>query len=448
MKSKHFSLNLSHKIKPYKKNIKVDSDKSLSIRSFLIGSISQDVSVVKNVLESDDVFSTIFALKKLGVKILKVKPGCYQIFGKGLGSLFAKRNLKLNFGNSGTLARLLIGILSTTPDIEVNIQGDQSLNKRSMKKLILLMSEFGAEFLPRNKFNFPLKIISTEMPVGINYKSGISAQLKSAVMLAGLNAYGVTEIIEERNSRNHTENILKKSPQAIKIKKGKKNFIQIFGKKYLYPINIKIPGDPSSAAFFTALTLLNKNSTLKIKNVGLNPTRTGFYDLLKKNGANIKFNNKKRLNNEIVGDIIIKSGNLKSIKASKNYYEKTTDEFPILFCIAALTNGTSVFKGIGDLANKESNRIKEMQKILGQIGVKSIATKNDLKIYGKKFINNKNKIIKVPNLGDHRICMSAVILALLTGIKTKIHNFETVYTSSPSFLKIMKQLGAKFEIQK
>ena len=448
MKSKHFSLNLSHKIKPYKKNIKVDSDKSLSIRSFLISSISQDVSVVKNVLESDDVFSTIFALKKLGVKILKVKPGCYQIFGKGLGSLFAKRNLKLNFGNSGTLARLLIGILSTTPDIEVNIQGDQSLNKRSMKKLILLMSEFGAEFLPRNKFNFPLKIISTEMPVGINYKSGISAQLKSAVILAGLNAYGVTEIIEERNSRNHTENILKKSPQAIKIKKGKKNFIQIFGKKYLYPMNIKIPGDPSSAAFFTALTLLNKNSTLKIKNVGLNPTRTGFYDLLNKNGANIKFNNKKNLNNEIVGDIIIKSGNLKSIKASKNYYEKTTDEFPILFCIAALTNGTSVFKGIGDLANKESNRIKEMQKILGQIGVKSIATKNDLKIYGKKFINNKNKIIKVPNLGDHRICMSAVILALLTGIKTKIHNFETVYTSSPSFLKIMKQLGAKFEIQK
>ena len=448
MISKHFSLNLSHKIKPYKKNIKVDSDKSLSIRSFLISSISQDISVVKNVLESDDVFSTIFALKKLGVKILKIKPGCYQIFGKGLGSLFAKRNLKLNFGNSGTLARLLIGILSTTPDIEVSIQGDRSLNKRSMKNLILLMSEFGAEFLPKNKFNFPLKIISTEMPVGINYKAGISAQLKSAVMLAGLNAYGVTEIIEERNSRNHTENILKKSPQAIKIKKGKKNFIQIFGKRYLYPMNIKIPGDPSSAAFFTALTLLNKNSSLKIKNVGLNPTRTGFYDLLKKNGANIKFNNKKRLNNEIVGDIIIKSGNLKSIKASKNYYEKTTDEFPILFCIAALTNGTSVFKGIGDLANKESNRIKEMQKILGQIGVKSIATKNDLKIYGKKFINNKNKIIKVPNLGDHRICMSAVVLALLTGIKTKINNFETVYTSSPSFLKIIKQLGAKFEIQK
>ncbi len=445
MISKHFSLNLSHKIKPYKKNIKVDSDKSLSIRSFLISSISQDISVVKNVLESEDVFSTIFSLKKLGVKIVKIKPGCYQIFGKGLGSLFAKKNLKLNFGNSGTLARLLIGILSTTPDIEVNIQGDHSLNKRSMKKLILLMSEFGAEFLPKNKFNFPLKLISTEIPVGINYRAGISAQLKSAVMLAGLNAYGVTEIIEEKNSRNHTENILKKDPRVIKIKKGKKNLIQIFGKRSLSSMNIKIPGDPSSAAFFTALTLLNKNSSLKIKNVGLNPTRTGFYELLKKNGANINFNNKKNQNNETIGDISIKSGKLKSIKASKDYYEKTTDEFPILFCIAALTKGTSIFRGIGDLANKESNRIKEMQKILSQIGVKSVATKSDLKIYGKEFISSKNKMIKVPNLGDHRICMSAVILALLTGIKTKISNFETVYTSSPSFLKIIKSLGVKFE---
>ena len=264
-------------------------------------------------------------------------------------------------------------------------------------------------------------------------------------MLAGLNAYGVTEIIEEKNSRNHTENILKKDPRVIKIKKGKKNLIQIFGKRSLSSINIKIPGDPSSAAFFTALTLLNKNSSLKIKNVGLNPTRTGFYELLKKNGANINFNNKKKQNNETIGDISIKSGKLKSIKASKDYYEKTTDEFPILFCIAALTKGTSIFRDIGDLANKESNRIKEMQKILSQIGVKSVATKSDLKIYGKEFISSKNKMIKVPNLGDHRICMSAVILALLTGIKTKISNFETVYTSSPSFLKIIKSLGVKFE---
>ena len=449
MPNKSFSLNINHKIKPFVKSIKVDSDKSQSIRSFLIGSISQNISITRNVLESEDVFSTIDCLKKLGVQIKKVKPQKYRIHGKGLGSLFAKKNLELNFGNSGTLARLLIGILSTTPGIEVKVKGDSSLNKRSMQKLILLMSEFGAEFLPKNKFKFPLKLISTEMPIGINYQAGVSAQLKSAVILAGLNSYGITKIVEKNKSRDHTENLLQKNSQAIKIKKGKEKIISIFGKKNLEPINVVIPGDPSSAAFYTALTLLNQKSILKMKNVGLNPTRIGFYELLKKHGANIKFKNKKKQNNEIIGDIIVKSSKLKKpIIASKNFYEKTTDEFPILFCIAALTKGVSIFKGIEDLANKESNRIKEMQKVLKQIGIKSIFSKNKLKIFGSDLIKIRNKKVKIPNLGDHRICMSSTILSLITGIKTKINNFETVKTSSPNFLRTIKSLGAKFEVAK
>ena len=448
MSLKSFTLNIDSSLKPFKKKILVDSDKSLSIRSFLIGSISQNISKVINVLESEDVLSTVSCLKKLGVKIEKKRPKSYLIYGKGLGSLLAKKNLELNFGNSGTLARLLVGILSTTPDIEVKIKGDHSLNKRSMKKLIELMSQFGAEFIPKNKFSFPLKLISTEMPVGINYKAGVSAQLKSSVILAGLNSYGNTEIIEEDNSRDHTEKMLLKNSNVIKIIKGKKKLIQIFGKKYLNPININIPGDPSSAAFFTALTILNKDSYLIIKNVGLNPTRIGFYELLKKHRAKIKFTNIKKENNEIVGDIHIKSCKIKPIKAPREYYVKATDEYPILFIIAALTKGTSVFKGIKDLANKESNRIKEMQKILRQIGVKSAASNNELKIFGKIFNKKIKKTIIVPNLGDHRICMSACILSLITGIKAKINNFETVYTSSPSFLKTMKLLGVKFEIQK
>ena len=448
MLSKSFTLNINSSIKPFKKIIKVDSDKSLSIRSFLIGAISQDISKAYNILESEDVYSTIDCLRKLGVKIKKVKPKAYLIHGKGLGSLIARKNLHLNFGNSGTLARLLIGILSTTPNIEIKIEGDHSLNKRNMKKLIVIMSEFGAEFLPKNKFNFPLKLISTEMPIGINYKAGVSAQLKSAVILAGLNSFGSTKIIEDEKSRDHTENMLIKNFKTIKIKRGKKKIIEIFGKKYLNSININVPGDPSSAAFFTALTLLNKNSSLKIKNVGLNSTRVGFFQLLKKHGANIKFKNIRKDNNEIYGDIYVTSGKIKPLKASSKYYTKATDEYPILFIIAALTQGTSIFKGIGDLANKESNRIKEMQKILKQIGVKSLSSSNEIKIYGKKFLNLKNKILNVPNLGDHRICMSALILSLITGVRTKINNFETVYTSSPSFLKIIKSLGGKFEVKK
>ena len=267
------------------------------------------------------------------------------------------------------------------------------------------------------------------------------------MILAGLNSFGNTNIIETEKSRDHTENMLLNNKESIKIKRGKKKYIKIFGKKFLDPLKIEVPGDPSSSAFFSALTILNKRSSIIIKDVGLNTTRIGFYKLLKKHGANIKFKNLKNKNNELRGDILVTSCKLKSLKASKEYYVNSTDEYPILFVIAALTKGLSVFKGIQDLANKESNRIKEMQKILKQVGVKSTATKNQLKIFGKGMINARNKRIIVPNLGDHRICMSSFVLGLLTGAKVKIKNFETVFTSSPSFLKIMKQLGAKFEIQ-
>tara|TARA_Y100000591_G_scaffold226152_1_gene197217 strand:- start:732 stop:2075 length:1344 start_codon:yes stop_codon:yes gene_type:complete len=445
MPTKSFDLNINTKIPSFNKTIEVDSDKSMSIRSFLIGSISQNISSTKNVLESEDVFSTINCLKKLGVKIVKKEKKSYLVYGKGLGSLFAKKNTYLNFGNSGTLARLLIGILSTTPNIEINLSGDNSLNKRNMKKLIDLMTKFGAFFLPRNKNNFPLKIISSEIPLGFNYKAGVSAQLKSAVILAGLNAYGITKIIERDKSRDHTEKMLAKNPKVFNLKKGKKNIIYVHGKKSLSPINISVPGDPSSAAFFTALTLLNYKSKLIIKNVGLNKTRIGFYNLLKKTGTKILFKNLKKKNNEVRGDIIVKSSNLSPISAPKKYYVNSTDEYPILFVIAALIKGISVFRGIEDLSNKESNRIKEMQKILRQIGVKSIFKKNEMKIFGKGKIDASKKKIVVKNLGDHRICMSSFVLGVLTGAKTNIKNFETVYTSSPSFLKIMKSLGAKYE---
>jgi 3-phosphoshikimate 1-carboxyvinyltransferase len=450
MLNKSFSLYVSNPIKSYNKTIHVDSDKSISIRSFLVGAISHNVSEIKNVLESDDILSCVSCLRKLGVKIDKVKTGHYLVYGKGLGSLYAKKDTVLDCGNSGTTARLLIGLLSTTPDIQVKIKGDQSLNKRNMTKLINLMSEFGATFLPQNKTQFPLSLISSEIPIGIEYKAGVSAQLKSAVILAGLNANGVTNVVEEKYSRNHTENMLLQSSNVLKIKKNnkKQNHIKIFGKSYLDPLKINIGGDPSSAAFFTALTLLTPNAYLKIKHVGLNPRRIGFYKLLKKHGAKIRFKNIKKNNHEEVGDIEVQTSVLKPISASSNYYVSATDEYPILFVIAALTKGISVFKGIEDLANKESNRIEEMKKILNQIGVKCKSTKEEMKIFGSTNIKKTDAIIKVPNLGDHRICMSSVILSLATGIKTEVKNFETVRTSSPSFLQIIKLLGGNYEIKK
>ena len=448
MPNKSFSVRIKHKIKPFSKTIKVDSDKSLSIRSFLLGSICQNISTVNNVLESGDVKSAFKTCQKLGVVIKKIRPKSYKICGKGLGSLYIKKNAELNFGNSGTLARLLLGILSTTPNININIRGDHSLNKRSMEKLINLLSKFGATFLPKNKYTFPLKMISSEMPVGIKYKAGVSAQLKSAVLLAGLNSYGNTIIEEQIISRDHTENLLMKNIQSIKITKNKKKIIKVKGKSYLNPLNLNIGGDPSSAAFFAALTLLNKNSTLKIKNVGLNPTRTGFYEILKKQKVKINFKNIIKDNNEIRGDILIKSSKLKPMNVPASLYPRTTDEYLILFVLASLTNGVSTFRGISELKGKESSRAHEMKKILNQIGVKCKLNQNEMKIYGKGMIDASDKKIIVGNLGDHRVAMCAFILAILTNAKTIINNFETVFTSSPSFLKIMKLLGAKFEIQK
>ena len=253
MLNRSFSLHVSKSIKPYRKIIQVDPDKSISIRSFLIGAISQNISEIKNVLESEDIFSCISCLRKLGVKINKLKAKHYLVYGKGLGSLYAKKNTVLNCGNSGTTARLLIGLLSTNPDIHIKITGDHSLNKRNMSKLIKLMSEFGTTFIPRNKINFPLTLVSSEVPIGIDYKAGVSAQLKSSVILAGLNSNGFTNIIEEEKSRNHTENMLLQNLNVLKITKNNKdqNNIKVFGKNYLNPLNINVGGDPSSAAFFT-----------------------------------------------------------------------------------------------------------------------------------------------------------------------------------------------------
>ena len=443
----HYSILIGEKIKKFNKTINVDSDKSISIRSFLISSISNDISKISNALDSEDVNSCIICLKKLGVKIKKTYNKDYLVYGKGLGSLSASRNTVLDCGNSGTLARLLIGILSTTPNIRVKIKGDKSLNKRDMSKLIQSMSEFGAEFIPKNKKHFPLNLISSEIPVAIDYIAGNSAQIKSAVILAGLNSFGNTKIIEKQKTRDHTENILLNNSKSIEIKK-KLNLIKVLGKKSLNKTNMKVPSDPSSAAFFAAMCLLNKKSAIKIKKVCINPRRMGFYNLLKMHGAKIRTQNVKKENNELIGDILVKSSKIKPIKSSSVYYLSATDEYPIMFVIAALTKGISKFQGIKELANKESNRIIEMEKILKKVGVKCKSKEDSITIFGNNKIDKKNNIIKIDCKNDHRIAMSCAILALVAGIKFLIKGFETVNTSSPSFLKIIKTLGGKFEVKK
>ena len=442
------SVFISKKIKKFNKKVKIPGDKSCSIRAILFASQCIGVSKIKNLLESEDVLHCVNSLKKsLGVKITK-KNKIYEIYGNGLNSFKIKKKItKIYLGNSGTSARLLLGLLSTQPN-KFYIYGDQSLNKRDFVRAIQPLEKVGALFYPKGRKTLPLIIEGTTMPLAQRHvESKGSAQVKGLILMSALSTPGITTIEEEKISRNHTEIFLKNINADIKVKKFKKgNLISLKGEKNLYAFNYTVSSDPSSSAFLIALTLLTPKSKLVIHNVLCNETRIFFIKILKKINANIKLSNVRKVSGELVGSITVSSSKLKPIIVSKNI-GKLIDELPILFVIAALTKGVSKFKNIGDLKNKESNRILESKKIFDQAGIECKITKNSMVIFGNDKIKTQNKLIVSRTEGDHRICMSAVIFALTTGIKTKIKNFETVNTSFPRFTNIVRNLGGNIVVK-
>ena len=446
--NKTYSVSINKKIEKFNEKIKIPGDKSCSIRAILFASQCIGLSKIKNLLESEDVLNCVNSLKKpLGVKIVK-KNNIYQIYGNGFNSFnIKKKTTKIYVGNSGTFARLLFGLLSTHPG-KFCLHGDHSLNKRDFTRVTQTLEKIGAFFYPKNKKNLPLTIEGTDMPLAQKHiENKGSAQVKGLIMMAALSTPGITTIEEKKISRNHTELFLKKLNADIKVKKLKKgNLINLTGQKNLYSFNYTVGSDPSSAAFLIALTLLTPESRLVIHNVLCNKTRIFFLKILKKVNAHIKINNLRKVSGEMVGSITVSSSKLKPLNISKDI-GKLIDELPILFIIAALTKGVSKFKNIGDLKNKESNRLIESKWILDQIGIKCKVTKNDMTIYGMEKIKTTNKSILIKTEGDHRICMSSAILALVTGLKTKIKNFETVNTSFPGFIDLIKNLGGKIVIK-
>jgi len=326
------------------------------------------------------------------------------------------------------------------------------MNKRDMSRIIDPLKKIGCFFYPPKKTTLPFIIEGTSMPLAQKHieKRG-SAQVKSSILLSALSTPGITTIEEKKISRNHTEIFLNKISADIKVKKLKKgNLILLNGQKNLYSFNYFVGSDPSSAAFLIALTLLTPGAKSIIHNVICNETRIKYIKILKKMNANIKIKNLRRdsSSGELLGSVVVSSSNLKPISISKDI-GTVIDELPILFVISSLTKGISKFKSISELAYKESSRAVEMKKILIQAGIKCNNTKDSMTIYGKNKINNNKKIITVKTKGDHRICMSSIIFSLATGIKTKINDFETINTSFPGFLSLIKKnLGAKIEIKK
>ena len=433
---------VNQKIESFKKNITVPGDKSLSIRWVLFSSLASGTSVAKNLLMSEDVLSAIKAIRKLGIEVVVNKKEC-KIFGKGINGYKYKKNLKIDAKNSGTLGRLILGLLVNSPE-PIKLVGDKSLSTRDFKRISDPLTKFGAKFKLRKNSFLPLKIYGSNKLKPIVYKENKgSAQCKSAIIFAGMRTEGTTKIIAKK-SRNHTELICKHLKLPIIVKNNKTfDEIKIKKVKKIDALNYNIPSDISSSAFFIVLTALSKNSELIIKNVNINPSRIGIITILKKMGVKILFKNQKIYKGEKKADIkVVSATNLKAIDCPPELNSGAIDEFLVIFLIAAKAKGVSYFRNLEELNQKESPRLRWAEKILTLLGVKTITTNSSIKIYGKPNLNlDFNKKIIINNyLKDHRVFMTSLIAALSFGGNWAIHDKDSINTSFPNFLKIIDNL--------
>ena len=436
-------LSINSLIPSYNKVLNVPGDKSLSIRWILLASQAIGKSKAYNLLESDDVISAIISMRKLGVEILK-RRDCYEINGVGLSGFRHKNNINLDAGNSGTFARLLCGTLAGNI-MNVNVTGDSSLSKRDFSRVVKPLELFGIN-IKTNKNKLPMTIKGSKFLRPIFYKEEKgSAQVKSAILLASLNTPGQT-IIKSKISRNHTELMFKNCLKIpLKLKKYKNyEIIKVDGKTNYKGFNYIIPGDISSAAFFIALTILANKSRLKIKNVNYNKSRIGIIEIFKKMRAKIKVTNITKYNGEKVADISVTSSkNLIGINCPKSLNTKSIDEFLIIFLVCAKAKGISRFIGINELRQKESDRLKMAAKFLKSIGIKVDEKFDSLKIYGNPDLKIKKKVIIKNFLKDHRVFMMSCVAALTLGGNFKIYDINSINSSFPNFLDLLKKLGAK-----
>ena len=437
---KHIYIN--KKISPYNKTIQVSSDKSLSIRTVLLASQAVGISKISNLLESEDVLNTLKTIKKLGINYKK-KKNCYEIYGFGLNGFNPKNNTVINAGNSGTLGRLILSLLIKT-DKNIKLIGDKSLSKRDFSRVVKPLKLFGANIKSKKNY-LPVKIQGTEFLRPINYVEHIgSAQIKTACCFAALNAPGTT-FIRARKSRNHTELLFKYLKIPIKVKSNKKfDLIKVKGLHQYNAFNYSIPGDISSSAFFIVLTLLSKNSEITIRNVNVNESRIGLIKILKMMNCKITFKNKKIYKGEKTADIFVKSSKiLKPINCPSSLNSSAIDEFLLIFLVAGTkTKGISTFKELAELNKKESPRLNIAIKFLRMIGIKVLRNKDNIKIYGKPKLDLKGNYHIKNFLKDHRIFMMSCIAALTLGGNWKINDKDSINTSFPKFLNILKNLGA------
>jgi 3-phosphoshikimate 1-carboxyvinyltransferase len=431
-----------HKQRIFKKTIKIPGDKSISHRSIILGSIAKGKTEITNFLNGEDCICTQKAFESLGVEIETnfhdSENPIVKIQGKGMEFLRAPNN-DIYLGNSGTGMRLLTGLFSGL-NFKSVLTGDESLSSRPMKRVIDPLSLMGAN-IESSEGKSPLIIYGSSHLKGINYKSPVSsAQVKSSLLLAGLNADGVTTIIEPEKSRDHSERMLDYFQSPISYHHGSLEVSIRRLEKPLQAQRVKVPGDISSAAFFMVAAAIVEDAEVELLNVGINPTRTGIIDVLTMMNIDFSIHNLREEGKEPIADIIVKSSNIKACEISGDIIPRLIDEIPVIAILAAQAKGTTVIKNAEELKVKESNRIATTVSMLKQLGVKVEETDDGMIIEGlagREFPGGDASIIVIDSKGDHRIAMSSAIAGLHSAKPVEILKSEFVNTSFPSFFKYL-----------
>ena len=432
---------------PLSGRVRVAGDKSISHRSLMLGGLAVGTTRITGLLEGEDILATAKAMQALGARVERQADGVWKVDGVGVGGLAEPADV-LDMGNAGTGARLLVGLLASH-DLTAFLTGDASLRRRPMQRVIGPLEQCGARFVSRRGGRLPLAVTGAREALAIDYRLPVaSAQVKSAVLLAGLNAAGTTRVIEPEATRDHTERML--THFGASITRGEENgegVIELAGEAVLRGADVMVPADPSSAAFPMAAALLVPGSDVTLTDVCLNPGRIGLIETLREMGADLTIENLRELNGEPIGDVRVRHSPLTAVTVPAERAPSMIDEYPVLAAIAAFAKGETRMLGVGELRVKESDRLAATAAGLEACGVKVEADADTLTVFGGSVVtgNAKSGNAIATHL-DHRIAMAFAVLGLASRDGVLVDDAAPIATSFPDFVPLMNGLGAALSV--
>ena len=422
--------------------VQAPGDKSISHRSLILGALAHGTTYISGLLEGADILSTAKAMQAFGADVKQIGQGNWTV--EGLGNKgFQEPNDFIDFGNAGTGVRLTMGVAGSFP-INSFFTGDSSLRSRPMARILDPLAQMGVKYKMRDGGRLPCVVIGTPEVTPIEYFSTKgSAQVKSAILLCGLQADGVTSVIEKKTSRNHTENMLRAFGAEVEVKERDEGLCaSIKGKSSLNATKVAVPGDPSSAAFPIVAALITEGSEVVVENVMINPLRAGIFQCLIEMGGDVEIYNERVVAGERIADISAKYSELKGIEVPKERAPSMIDEYPILAIAAAFADGETIMDGIGELRVKESDRIKLVYDGLVACGIAAEEGAEKLVVQGIGSGNKPDGGALIETHGDHRIAMSFLVLGMAAKEAVKVDEAHMIKTSFPNFVELMTELGA------